>query len=198
MSIECRRLDKLKEAITKSENVHATLSYCADVSRAFVNRREYRREVLLLLVKVYQDLASPDYLNICQCLMFLDQPDGVASILEKLLRSENKDDAMMAFQIAFDLTENEHQAFLLSVRDQLSSPKLKPETPAVTERNPSVSEDTQMADETQPLIATEVTVPESDDPTEVTYAERLTKLKGILSRETSIPLTLQFLYSHNK
>ncbi|KAL9994513.1 hypothetical protein Hdeb2414_s0902g00959441 [Helianthus debilis subsp. tardiflorus] len=113
MSIECRRLDNLREAITKSDNVHATLSYCMDVSHAFVNRREYRR-VVLLLVKVYQDLASSDYLNICQCLMFLDQPDGVASILEKLLRSENKDDAMMAFQIAFDLIENEHQAFLLS------------------------------------------------------------------------------------
>ncbi|KAL9994512.1 putative armadillo-like helical protein [Helianthus debilis subsp. tardiflorus] len=86
----------------------------------------------------------------------------------------------------------------MSARDQLSSPKSKPETPAVTERNPSVSEDTQMADETQPLIATEVTVPESVDPAEVTYAERLTKLKGILSGETSIQLTLQFLYSHNK
>ncbi|MFS7914522.1 putative armadillo-like helical protein [Helianthus anomalus] len=105
---------------------------------------------------------------------------------------------MMAFQIAFDLIENEHQAFLLSARDQLSSPKLKPETPAVTERNPSVSEDIQMADEMQPLIATEVTVPESVDPAEVTYAERLTKLKGILSGETWIQLTLQFLYSHNK
>ncbi|KAF5787994.1 hypothetical protein HanRHA438_Chr10g0471931 [Helianthus annuus] len=89
MSIECRRLDKLREAITKSANVHATLSYCTDVSHAFVNRRQYRREVLLL-VKVYQDLASPNYLNIFQCLMLLHQPDGVASILEKLLRSEKK------------------------------------------------------------------------------------------------------------
>ncbi|XP_024985241.1 26S proteasome non-ATPase regulatory subunit 1 homolog A-like [Cynara cardunculus var. scolymus] len=200
MAIECRRLDKLKEAITNSDNVHATLSYCMNVSHAFVNRREYRREVLLLLVKVYQDLASPDYLNICQCLMFLDQPEGVAKILEKLLRSENKDDAMMAFQIAFDLIENEHQAFLLSVRDRLSSPKLKPEQPTAIETdtaqsgNPSVSEDTQMADETQAPTAN---VPETD-PSEVTYAERLTKMKGILSGETSIQLTLQFLYSHNK
>ncbi|KVH90966.1 26S proteasome regulatory complex, non-ATPase subcomplex, Rpn2/Psmd1 subunit [Cynara cardunculus var. scolymus] len=174
MAIECRRLDKLKEAITNSDNVHATLSYCMNVSHAFVNRREYRREVLLLLVKVYQDLASPDYLNICQCLMFLDQPEGVAKILEKLLRSENKDDAMMAFQIAFDLIENEHQAFLLSVRDRLSSPKLKPEQPTAIETdtaqsgNPSVSEDTQMADETQAPTAN---VPETD-PSEVTYAER--------------------------
>ncbi|XP_071713352.1 26S proteasome non-ATPase regulatory subunit 1 homolog A-like [Rutidosis leptorrhynchoides] len=200
MAIECHRLDKLKEAITKSDNVHATLAYCMNVSHAFVNRREYRREVLLLLVKVYQDLASPDYLNICQCLMFLDQPEGVASILEKLLRSENNDDAMMAFQISFDLIENEHQAFLLSVRDRLSSPKLKPEQPvAATETdtaqsgNPSASEDTQMADETQ---APTSVVPE--DPAEVIYAERLTKLKGIVSGETSIQLTLQFLYSHNR
>ncbi|KAG6726123.1 hypothetical protein I3842_02G065500 [Carya illinoinensis] len=36
------------------------------------------------------------------------------------------------------------------------------------------------------------------DPKEVIYAERLTKIKGILSGETSIQLTLQFLYSHNK
>ncbi|GJY52823.1 26S proteasome non-ATPase regulatory subunit 1 homolog A [Tanacetum coccineum] len=200
ISIECRRLDKLKEAILSSDNVHATLAYCMNISHAFVNRREYRSEVLRLLVKVYQDLASPDYLNICQCLMFLDQPEGVAKILEKLLRSENKDDAMMAFQIAFDLIENEHQAFLLSVRDQLSSPKLKPEQPKATETdtaqsgNASVSEDTQMTEETEAPVAV---VPESD-PAEVTYAERLTKMKGILSGETSIQLTLQFLYSHNK
>lgn len=117
---------------------------------------------------------------------------------------------MMAFQIAFDLIENEHQAFLLSVRDRLTSPKLKPQQPVATEtdtaqsENPSESEDTQMADETQPLIAS---VPETQtviasvpeiDPTEDTYAERLTKVKGILSGETSIQLTLQFLYSHNK
>ena len=136
-------------------------------------------------MKVYQDL---------------DQPEGVAKILEKLLRSENKDDAMMAFQIAFDLIENEHQAFLLSVRDRLSSPKLKPEQPKATETdtaqsgNASVSEDTQMTEETE----APVTVVPDSDPAEVTYAERLTKMKGILSGETSIQLTLQFLYSHNK
>ena len=47
MAIECRRLDKLKEAITNSDDVHATLSYCMNVSHAFVNRREYRREVTI-------------------------------------------------------------------------------------------------------------------------------------------------------
>lgn len=203
IAIECRRLDKLEEAITKSDNVHGTLSYCINVSHSFVNLREYRREVLRLLVQVYQKLPSPDYLSICQCLMFLDEPEGVASILEKLLRSENKDEALLAFQIAFDLVENEHQAFLLNVRDRLSTPKIQPSEPVQpasaepdsAQNESSVApEDVQMTDGSS---ASNLNVPETD-PNEVLYAERLTKIKGILSGETSIQLTLQFLYSHNK
>lgn len=45
MAIECRRLDKLEEAVLRSENVHSTINYCIDVSHSFVNRREYRQEV---------------------------------------------------------------------------------------------------------------------------------------------------------
>ncbi|KAK6929592.1 26S proteasome regulatory subunit RPN2, C-terminal [Dillenia turbinata] len=86
-------------------------------------------KVLRLLVKVYQNLPSPDYISICQCLMFLDGHQGVASILEKLTRSGNKDEALLAFQISFDLVENENQAFLLKVRDHLSQPKSRPSEP---------------------------------------------------------------------
>ncbi|KAJ4722975.1 26S proteasome non-ATPase regulatory subunit 1-like [Melia azedarach] len=204
IAIECRRLDKLEEAITRSDNVHGTLSYCINVSHSFVNRREYRREVLRLLVKVYQKLPSPDYLSICQCLMFLDEPEGVVSILEKLLRSENKDDALLAFQVSFDLVENEHQAFLLNVRDHLPAPKTQPSesvqpgstNPASAQNDSSTAaEDVQMSDGTP---ASNINVQETVDPKEVVYAERLNKIKGILSGETSIQLTLQFLYSHNK
>ncbi|XP_057471530.1 26S proteasome non-ATPase regulatory subunit 1 homolog A-like [Actinidia eriantha] len=203
MAIECRRLDKLEEAITSSDNIHATLSYCINVSHSFVNLREYRREVLRLLVKVYQRLPSPDYLSICQCLMFLDEPEGVASILEKLLRSEHKDDALLAFQIAFDLVENEHQAFLLNLKNLLSGPKSQPSEPAqqgssASESgqagNATASEDVQMTEGSQ---VSNQDVQEAD-PNETAYAERLTKIRGILSGETSIQLTLQFLYSHNK
>lgn len=45
MAIECRRLDKLEEAIMRSDNIHATLSYCINISHSFVNLREYRCEV---------------------------------------------------------------------------------------------------------------------------------------------------------
>ncbi|XP_060212757.1 26S proteasome non-ATPase regulatory subunit 1 homolog A-like [Lycium barbarum] len=192
MAIECRRLDKVAEAIVRSDNVDATLAYCSNVSHNFVSRRVYRSEVLRLLVEVYEKTPSPNYLIMCQWLMFLDKPEDVASILEKLLRSEKKDDALLAFQIAFDLVENEHQAFLLNVRDRLSSPELPAEPNTAQTGDATAAEDVPMTEETQPLIETHI------DPNEAIYAERLGKLKGILSGETSIKLTLQFLYSHNK
>lgn len=203
MAIECRRLDKLEEAVLRSENVHSTINYCIDVSHSFVNRREYRLEVLRLLVKIYQQLPSPDYLSICQRLMFLDEPEGVAIILEDLLRSELVDDILLAFQIAFDLVENEHQAFLLKVRDLLPSPKLQPSEPpqlSVSAQPDSVhteiaitSDDVQMTEGTQADKSIKCIYP----PEEI-YAESYSKIKGILDGETSIQLTLQFLYSHNK
>ncbi|KAI7980483.1 hypothetical protein LOK49_Contig142G00014 [Camellia lanceoleosa] len=49
MAIECRRLDKLKEAIMRSDNIHATLSYCINISHSFVNLREYRHECEVVL-----------------------------------------------------------------------------------------------------------------------------------------------------
>lgn len=135
--------------------------------------------------------------------MLLDEPEGVASILKKLLGSENKDDALLAFQIAFDLVENEHQAFLLNVKNLLSGLESHPSKPpqqaaAASESgqdgNATASEDVQMADGAQTVNQ----IVQAADPNEATYAERLAKIKGILSGETSIQLTLQFLYSHNK
>lgn len=50
MAIECKRLDKLEEAVLRSENVHSTINYCIDVSHSFVNRREYRQEVTSFII----------------------------------------------------------------------------------------------------------------------------------------------------
>ncbi|KAL4291318.1 hypothetical protein GQ457_14G013450 [Hibiscus cannabinus] len=174
VAIDCQRLDKLEEAITRSDNVFQ------------------------LLVKVFQRLPSPDYLSICQCLMFLYEPEVVANILEKLLRSETEEHALLAFQVAFDLVENEHQPFLIDVRDRLSAPKYLPResvqlgsndpNPAEIE-NSTAPEDVQTTDGSS-AVATYVT---ETDPKEVMYAERLAKIKGILSGETPLLLTLQFL-----
>jgi len=45
MAVECRRLDKLEEAIVRCDNIQGALSYCINLSHQYVNHREYRFEV---------------------------------------------------------------------------------------------------------------------------------------------------------
>ncbi|KAK8914111.1 hypothetical protein KSP39_PZI024134 [Platanthera zijinensis] len=199
IAVECRRLDKLEKAITMSGNVNGALSYCINLSHSFVYHRVYRCKILGLLVKIYQGLSSPDYINICQCLMFLNEPYTVATTLETLLRSGNKDDDLLAFQIAFDLVENEHQAFLLNVRNRLLyTASLSGKSIGVTSvENTGVTVNSIRTHDA--LMSESSNVPNGPlDPSEVAYNLKLEKIKGILSGETSIQLTLQFLYSHNR
>ncbi len=43
-------------------------------------------QVLRLLIKLYESVESPDWVSICQCLMFLDDAAEVAKILERLIK----------------------------------------------------------------------------------------------------------------
>lgn len=53
---------------------------------------------------------------IFQCLIFLDDPQAVSDILEKLVKEDN---LLMAYQICFDLYESASQQFLSSVIQNL-------------------------------------------------------------------------------
>lgn len=45
-------------------------------------------QVLRLLIKLYESSESPDWVSICQCLMFLDDAPEVAKILDQLLKGD--------------------------------------------------------------------------------------------------------------
>ncbi|KAJ7518282.1 hypothetical protein O6H91_21G062200 [Diphasiastrum complanatum] len=222
IALECRRLDKLEQAISKSENVSAMLSYCLRLSQTHVDKREFRHEVLRLIVNLYQGLPSPDYLSVCQCLMFLDDPGNVANILDELIKGD-KVDTLLAYQVAFDLFENEYQPFLLNVRDSLPDPQTTSSSKMVVEgtvtssiENDSSVGNVETSAANSPLTGAGVLLDgtagrqAAEDTTSTTehgssssqelsvYADRMVKLKGILSGETPIHLALQFLYGRNR
>ena len=119
LSLETRRMDIFERSITNSQDVPNMLSYAFRVCMSFIENRQFRDEVLRILVRLYRDLDKPDYINMIQCLIFLDDAKSVADILEKLTRSNKEDDAMMAYQIAFDLYESGTQQFLIRVTQSI-------------------------------------------------------------------------------
>ena len=76
-----RRLDKLGGGHLRSLPIAAdSLAYATKVCQTLVTSREFRLEVRRTLVRLYETTAAEtDHLNACQCLMFLDDADGVAA-----------------------------------------------------------------------------------------------------------------------
>ena len=90
--------------------------YAFRISLTLVNHRAFRNRVLSALVHMYMSLPAPDYVNLCQCLIFLDDPKAVAEVLERLIGSaSSEDDHLMAFQV-----RNILFFFLWCVRDSVT------------------------------------------------------------------------------
>lgn len=180
VALETKRLDKLEEAISKSPDPADSLAYATKVCQTLVTSREFRREVLRALVGLYETTsAETDHLNVCQCLMFLDDADAVAKILGELVAG-SEEEQLLAYQIAFSLHENEIQAFLNRVNEKL------PEADADAAPAATDGMDTEEKKEGEEEK-------KKDEPA----ASPLKLLRSVLSGELPVGLHLEFLFSHN-
>ena len=224
-AMESRRLDLLREAVRSAANPSAALEYALRVCNAVIVTRVVRHSVLRELVALFGEVPSPDHLSICQCHMFLDDPGSVASILEGLLR-KSKADALAAYQVAFDLSDNELQSFLDKVKEHFPEikPPAPPSAPVATETEAADAgeegagataaaaagaedgADAMDTDAPAEAAATEpeVSAPAPTPPTvaddteyDAEYAKRVNTLRSILSGEAAINLSLEFLFSNN-
>lgn len=182
IAIETRRMDVFRRAILESGDIPGMLHYCLKVCLELLQHRQFRNVVLRCLVDMYRELATPDYVSMCQCLIFLDDPLAVSDILDKLVHGD-QDSTLMAYQIAFDLYESATQQFLARVLQAL-----KPTTIV-----PPVAADEEKTEESK-----EVKVEPVLSPKDELMKKRLDRLVTILGGELSIELHLQFLIRNNK
>lgn len=118
IALETRRIDIFEKAVKEANNTHEMLTYAFKITMQLLQNRKFRTVVLRTLVQLYLSLQVPDFISVCQCLIFLDDPDQVAEILQKLVRGTT-DQMLMAYQIGFDLYESATQQFLNKIQDAL-------------------------------------------------------------------------------
>lgn len=207
IALETRRMDIFEAAISRSDDINAMLAYAFQVTMSLIQNRSFRNTVLRCLVKLYRGLAVPDYVNMVQCLIFLEDPLAVAEILDKLTISTDLD-VLMGYQIAFDLYESATQQFLGQVLQALRSTapipsKLsstyKPQGTEKSEENKDATEERKEPVEEETKSDDGVPERELDSLTaqEKSHQENIEKLIQILSGEVSIDLQLQFLIRSN-
>lgn len=212
IALETRRMDIFTESIMKSDDVNGMLAYAFQVAMSLIQNRGFRNEVLRCLVKLYRNLLVPDYVNMCQCLIFLEDPLAVAEILDKLTTEGNLN-VLMGYQIAFDLYESATQQFLTQVLQALRS--TAPIPSALPSTYKPQGQDKKSEDVGVPIPATESPTTKSDESaslledskmersmdslntSEKQHQQNIEKLVNILSGEVSIDLQLQFLIRSN-
>ncbi|XP_070537971.1 26S proteasome non-ATPase regulatory subunit 1-like isoform X2 [Ptychodera flava] len=210
IALETRRIDIFRDAIMKSDDVPGMLAYSVKVCMSLIQNRQFRNTVLRVLVNLYLNLAIPDYINVCQCFIFLDDTQAVADILEKLIK-ESEESTLMAYQIGFDLYESATQKFLSRIQSALRAvaPLPIPGTPSSSVATATTPDTTTPVKESESMETDESsravseTPIETPKPTQLTEADklhqdRITKLTTILGGETTIDLHLQFLIRTNK
>ena len=225
IAIESKRLDQVKQAIRLSPDTRAMLSYAYQLSQSLVLSHGFRQQLLETLVELYEGEGVSDYLNVCQCLLHLNDSGKVATILNELISKEDNDvqSTLLAYQIGFDLGENQNQPFLDRVAAALPTPDAPnadsiaagatdaskpadaaPSTDAgaapmdTSEGGAAATASSSATSSTAPSTATASSAsPPDSDPTADSYNLRLTRLRSILSGRTATDQYLHFLYQHN-
>uniref|UniRef100_A0A6I8RPL9 26S proteasome non-ATPase regulatory subunit 1 n=1 Tax=Xenopus tropicalis TaxID=8364 RepID=A0A6I8RPL9_XENTR len=194
IALETRRLDVFQKTILESNDVPGMLAYSLKVCMSLMQNKQFRNQVLRVLVKIYMNLEKPDFINVCQCLIFLDDPQAVSDILEKLVREDN---LLMAYQICFDLYESASQQFLSSVIQNLRTvgapiPSVPGSTNTGTVPGASADSETMESEDQSGSTVGSNTAESNPEP-----KDQISKMVKILSGEMAIELHLQFLIRNN-
>lgn len=184
IALEARRLDWFKKVVENSPNRRGILSYALRVAHRLVVNRDFRQKVLRLLVELFSTMKEKDWVNICQCLMFLHDHEEVAQILAELI-SGGEQEMLLAYQIGFDLVENEMQSFLLKVQTQIEK--------IVSVEQVGESDDGEEGEgeeEDKERSGATMVIPDEINT-------KYTRLEDIISGKIPIHLHLEFLYNYN-
>nr|XP_039249968.1 26S proteasome non-ATPase regulatory subunit 1-like [Styela clava] len=206
IAIEARRMDVFEQAVKLAPNLNDMLAYCLKLCTQVIEHKGLREKIFRLLVRLYSRLDSdsgkiekPDYISVCQVLIYLDDASAVSEILRKLL-SESQDQVTLAYQIGFDLYESASQHFLSDVVQALKSGLPGGIQVSVKEEQiksePSTPDDATVP-KTEQEESTGATAASDETEEDRTLRERIETLSSILDGEKSIELNLQFLIRNN-
>ncbi|ETW39578.1 hypothetical protein PFNF135_05608 [Plasmodium falciparum NF135/5.C10] len=119
VALDARRLDKVEYIIANAENKIEILAHSINNEKHINMNKSFRNEYFKLLVNLYLSLSEEElkteYINLCECLYYIDDYKKVAEILLKLLHNYH----LMAYQISFDLVDFENKIFLRNILGQI-------------------------------------------------------------------------------
>ncbi|SCM08286.1 26S proteasome regulatory subunit RPN2, putative [Plasmodium chabaudi chabaudi] len=119
VALDARRLDKVEYIILNAPNKLEILQHSISNERHINTTKKFRNDFFKLLVKIYLSMSEEEikyeYVNLCECLFYINDYKTVAEILLKLIENYH----LMVYQISFDLVDLENINFLKNILKEI-------------------------------------------------------------------------------
>ena len=107
--VESYDLDRLTKAIEGSKEIMKNINFVYEISQNFVENKEYNSVLIDHILKLLIKHAKKEYMEITSCQFLLNNSDALATTLITILKEE---DPSIAYQICFDLYDNQNPSYL--------------------------------------------------------------------------------------
>jgi len=122
IALEAQETSKLKEILLSSGPDDALLKYALDASINVVSSKAFRQEALAVIAECLSSKSEVSRMNSVDTLIIvyqlLGKADAVAEVLKCLLKGP-ENDALLGYQLCFDLVDSGDQAFATKVAEVL-------------------------------------------------------------------------------
>ena len=117
-SIESYDLDRLTISVESSKNIRNSLNFVYEIAQDSIENKEYKSAVLDQLLKLFIKHAGNEYMSITNCQFLLNNTEALSSTLINILINEK--DPLIAYQIAFDLYDNQNPSYLRKIISEIN------------------------------------------------------------------------------
>ena len=116
--VESYDLDRLTKAIESSKEIMKNINFVYEIAQNYVMNKEYNSFLVEHILKLLIKHAKNEYMEITSCQFFLNNSDALASTLLGILQEE---DRSIAYQICFDLYDNQNPSYLRLLINTINS-----------------------------------------------------------------------------
>ncbi len=124
IALEAQETKKLKDILMSSGPDPLLLKYALESSIKLVTSKSFRQEALKVIAecldKVLNETTKTVAVDLIVVFQLLGKADAVADVLAKLLKG-SEEDALLGFQLCFDLVDSGDQAFVTRVAKELNA-----------------------------------------------------------------------------
>jgi len=138
IALDSYRLDIVEKIINgqlkteNEENVLNLINYTLNIATSIIANTGFRSKILNSLVSIIINLKNPDFFTVSKIIVNLNDHNLALHLFTNLLKTEDSNNRLIAYQVAFDLVNSASQELLDKTISTLEASNTSSQSPATS------------------------------------------------------------------